>query len=107
MEGLYSTMVNEEVQCVICGRMRPRAQCKIIKPDIKERDAIRELGQEPKPEYTYCRPCWRNITDPTTGPAFMKSLFEVLLSRGGVQNSEKIATKFHVWLVEQARKPRA
>lgn len=100
-------MVDGELQCVVCGRMRPRGQCEVLKPNLHERDAIREMGQEPRPEYVYCRPCWRNITDPATGPAFMKSLFEVLLSRGGVQNSEKLATKFHAWLVKRAKEPKA
>lgn len=100
-------VTTEEIQCVVCGRMRPRGQCEVIKPTLKERDAIRETGQEPAPEYVYCRPCWRNITDPVTGPAFMKSLFEVLLTRAGVQGSEKMAIAFHAWLAKRAKEPKA
>lgn len=94
--------VVNEVTCIICGRKRPRGQCHVIELTAKESAAIRDMGQQPLTEYPYCQPCWKNITDPRTGPAFMGSYFEILLSRGGVGNSEKIASQFREWLTKRA-----
>lgn len=97
----------EEVACIVCKRVRPRGQCHVIELTAKERTAVQDMGHDPLDEYVYCRPCWKNISNPISGPAFMRSLFEILLNRGGVENAEAIAKQFHGWLLKNAKEPKA
>ncbi len=96
-----------ESVCAICNKTRPRGQCKIVKLTATEKVQLREAGYEPQEEYVYCHPCWKNMADPMTGPAFMKSLFEVMLTTAGVVNAEDLAKRYHVWLSKRAREPKA
>lgn len=97
----------DEVQCCICGRSRPRGQCKIIEPTPQERASLEAMDQQVEPEYVYCKPCWNNISDPSTGPAFLKSLYQILLTQAGVHGADKAAIKFHAWLDKRAKEPKA
>lgn len=101
-------MVDEkEAVCNICGRSRPRGQLEIIQLTVKEKEYYRRIGQEVLSEYAFCRPCWRVMSDPAKGPALIKSLFEISLSRSGVQNAEQIAKQYHTWLVKKAVEPKS
>ena len=97
---------SDEVVCVVCGRSQSRGQCEVIEPTAKERLGIEEMGQKPLDEYIYCRPCWKNLSHPVSGPAFMGSLFEVMLSRSGVVNAEMLAKRYHAWLANRAKEPK-
>jgi hypothetical protein len=89
--------------CTICGRERSEKDCKIIRPTRQELEAFRSQGVIPKEEYAYCYPCWRTLSDPTTGPMFAKGLLQVGLKQLGVVNCEKAATKYHTNLVKKIR----
>ena len=96
-----------EATCAICGKNRPKGQCKVVKLTAAEKHQLREAGYEPQEEYIYCRFCWKNMADSVSGPAFMKSLFEVMLTTAGVGNAENLAKRYHVWLSKRAREPKA
>lgn len=103
VEGVHSEMVN--AKCTICGKSRPRGQCHIITLTEEEKTEIREgLGAEPSEEYAYCQPCWKNISDPRSGPAFVGSMYEISLRQVGVENAESAARKYRAWLTKQAEK---
>ena len=87
--------------CVICGRERPEKNCKTIRPTKQELEALKVRGVIPKEEYSYCFPCWRTLSDPTTGPMFAKGLVQVGLKQLGVIESEKAATKYYSELVKR------
>lgn len=80
--------------CGICGRERQRNQCVIIKPTDAEKAAMKEAGLEAAQEYVYCRPCHRTVTDPVTGPDFMKGLVQTRLQQMGVARAEEIAETY-------------
>lgn len=60
-------------------------------------------GQKFEEEYVYCRPCWKTMTNPATGPQFMKGLFEVRLRQLGVSNAEAMATEYLKRLLEMRK----
>ena len=93
-----------EVKCAICGKSRPKGQCKVIELTGEEKEAVREgMGTEPLEEYFYCQPCWKNISDPRSGPAFVGSMYEITLRQIGVEDPEKAARKYRAWLTEQVK----
>lgn len=90
------------VKCIICSKTRPREQCKVIKLTSEELKDLEKIGAEGTEEFIYCQPCWRNLSDPRSGPAFMGSLFEIILTQGGVGNADRIAKKYREWLTQKA-----
>jgi hypothetical protein len=98
-------MVNET--CQLCGREWPRDKCHIIEPTAEEVAQIEEQGQEALEEYIHCEPCWKVLSNPASGPAVLRGLFEQGLRAAGVQDAEERADKYHGELVKRATKPRS
>lgn len=98
-------MAAEMLHCGLCGAERPRGSCHIIAPTDAEKQQIRVMGQEPEKEYIYCKPCWRTLSNPVSGPAVMKGLVQSRLRQLGVGNADKIAERYHDRLVAKI-KPR-
>lgn len=90
--------------CGVCGQERDRGKCHIIVLSDREREQIIATGQEPLDEYTYCKPCWRTLSNKATGLSLMKGLFQIRLRHLGVSNAELIAQKYHDNLVRMASK---
>jgi hypothetical protein len=95
------------VTCQLCERSFPRDRCHIIVPTTQERAHIEQQGGEPLDEYTYCQPCWKSLSNPVTGPAIMRGLFERRLRLLGVSNAEDLANRYHGELIKRATKPRS
>jgi len=91
--------------CVICRQTRNN--CKVFTLTAAEREAYEAKGIEAPDELTYCQPCWKTLSDPVSGPAFAKGLLQAQLRSVGVGNAEDVASKYHVALLEMARKPRS
>lgn len=91
------------VKCALCGTGRSREACHIITLTPEERTAIRESGAKPETEYVYCKPCWRRLSDPVTGPAIMKGLVQTRLRQLGVSDAERIASQYHARLVDRIK----
>ena len=97
----------EPIPCGVCGIPHPREKCHIIVLTETERSALLANGQEPKDEYIYCRPCWKTLSNPVSGPAMIKGLVQMRLRLAGVEDSERLATQLHARLVAKIIKPRA
>jgi len=94
-------MASGNVVCGICGQARSRDTCKVIKLTQSERQVILDDGQKPLPEYIYCRPCWRVLSNPVTGPNLGKGLMQARLRQLGVVNAEALAKIYHKKLVSR------
>ena len=93
----------EKVRCGVCSRLRDLNSCEIVVLTDEEKKAIRASGAEPQDEYHYCRPCWKNLANPVSGPAFMKGIFQIRLRQLGVANAEQLANKYHAGLVSKIK----
>ena len=82
------------VACGICGKAKARSGCKIIKPTLQEQKELNRVGDDRK-EFIYCKPCWRILSDPLTGPSLGKGIIETRLRQAGVPNAEQVAKSFH------------
>lgn len=98
-------MVTEK--CQLCGRRWPRDECHIIKPTAEEVAQIEGQGQQALEEYIHCDACWKVLSNPASGPAVMRGLFEQSLRSAGVVDAEERADKYHEELVKRAAKPRS
>jgi len=85
--------------CGVCGQPRLRTACHIIKLTAEERQFFRDAGEQPASEYVYCRPCWRTLSHPISGPNLGKGLMQARLRQLGVANAEEFASGFHKKLV--------
>lgn len=90
-------------KCVNCGAGRSREVCHIITLTAEERAVLRDSGAKPEVEYVYCKPCWRRLSDPKTGPSIMKGLLQIQLRQFGVEDAERIATRYHDRLVDRIK----
>jgi len=97
----------EILKCGLCGAGRPRASCHIITLSLEERQQLRAMGQQPRSEYVYCKPCWRTLSNPVTAPAVLKGLVQTGLRQFGVENAEQVAQQYYNRLVERINKPRS
>ena len=95
------------VKCLVCRRDWPEDNCRIITLTEPEKAELLSQGVEPLAEYPYCGPCWRTISNPVTGPALMRGIFEGSLRQLGVPKAEELASKYHTWLVKNASRPRS
>jgi hypothetical protein len=95
------------VKCLICQRDWPRTDCHIIVLTEREKADLLSQGVGPLDEYPYCGPCWKTISNPVTGPALMRGIFEGSLRQLGVPRAEELANKYHAWLVKNAMRPRS
>ncbi len=91
--------------CAMCRQ--DREGCKVFQLTAAEKEGFEARDIEPPEELAYCQPCWRIISDPISGPAFMKGLFQIQLQSLGVINAENIASKYHTELLKGASKPRS
>ena len=92
-------------KCTVCKR--DRDNCKVFQLTEAEREAFGKLSDKGLTEVAYCQPCWKTLSNPVSGPAFLKGLFQTQLKQLGVSNAEALASKFHVKLLEKASKPRS
>lgn len=95
------------VTCLVCKREWPRDDCRIIVLTEQEKNDLRGQGLESLDEYPYCGPCWKTISNPVTGPALLRGIFEESLRQLGVPRAEEMANKYHAWLVKNAIRPRS
>ena len=93
--------------CQLCGRPWPRDKCHIIKPTAQEVAVIEAQGQKALEEYIHCNPCWKVLSDPASGPAIMRGLFEQGLRMAGVVDAEQRADKYYGELIKRAVKPQS
>lgn len=96
----------EVLHCGLCGTGRPRGSCHVIAITPEERQQIRQMGQQPMNEYIYCKPCWRILSDPATGPSVIKGLVQARLRQLGVEDAETIAERYYNRLVGRLKQPR-
>lgn len=96
-------MAAEKLRCGVCGTNRPRGSCHIIVLSDEEKAQLRAAGQRPLNEYVYCKPCWRTLSNPASGPSVIKGLVQARLRQLGVGDAEKIAQRFHNRLVEKIK----
>jgi len=96
------------LKCGVCGRPRERKSCHIVELTADERKELEKQGTTPEKEYVYCRPCWKTLSDPVTGPAFAKGLIQQRLAQFGVgvEAAERVASNYHAKLVAKITKPK-
>lgn len=91
-----------KLRCGVCGATRPEKACHVITLTEEERRVLTPQGESPPPrELNYCKPCWKTLSDPMSGPSLMKGLLQVGLRQLGVSNAESIAKRYHAKLIEK------
>lgn len=93
----------KDLNCGICGVGRPRGSCHVIQLTAEEKADLRRNGQKPQNEYIYCKPCWRTLSNPVTGPSVMKGLVQARLRQLGVDDAGDIAQRYYNRLVEKIK----
>lgn len=91
--------------CCVCGANRDLKKCVVLKTTDAERDAIRKMGQEPKDEYVYCRPCHRLITDKERGAKLLQGLVQTRLRMAGNPRADEIGKRYYDFLLQKAKGP--
>lgn len=85
-------------KCLVCERERSKEDCKIIVLTEEEQAQV----ENPLPEYVYCKPCWKVLSDPVAGPALMSGIAQHQLQNAGVSNARKVASEFRTKLMSLA-----
>jgi hypothetical protein len=93
-------------KCGVCGRSFSEPGCHIITLTDEEKQELRSRGETPLEEYVFCKPCWKTLSDPVSGPAFGRGLIQQQLQQFGVGGAEKAAARFHAKLVARINKPK-
>lgn len=93
--------MDRKLSCGVCGVKRPERACHIIELTEAERKILTTEDYTPPTRCIYCKPCWKTLSDPNTGPSLMKGLLQVGLRHLGVSNAEALAKKYHHGLVEK------
>lgn len=96
----------EVLHCGLCGAGRPRGSCHIIALTPEEKQQLKAMGQKPQNEYIYCKPCWKTLSNPASGPSVIKGLVQSRLQQLGVRDAEKIAERYYLRLVEKIKPQR-
>lgn len=92
--------MSDQRKCIVCQRLRVVEECHILTLTDLEKQHIRERGQTPADEVTYCRPCYRLITDKHAGADVLTGMLLQRLKAAGAQNADKLAAKFKEQLVK-------
>jgi len=91
-----------------CNCQRERAVFKTIDLTEAEQASVARLTGEPAPDkYDYCKACWTVISDPVQGAQLLKGLLQANLTRRGVPNAERIASKYFDFFFRKGIKPKA
>lgn len=69
----------------------------------EEKAAVQAMGQKPTDSYTYCRPCFRVLSDPEQGARLIQGVFHLNAKLVGLPNAEALAQKYHDLLISKAR----
>jgi len=88
--------------CLICSKDCTENQAHIIKLTAQEREFLLKSGSKPLEQYTYCKPCWRILSDPATAPDFISGLVHLNLRKIGVSNAKDLAERYKHWLAKHA-----
>lgn len=89
-------------ECCACGKEAKGKGAKTFQLRPEELLAIKSLGQEPLTEYAYCGPCMRVMTNRDAGASFLKGVLLTRLRASGVANADRIAQRFHEFLLKRA-----
>lgn len=90
-----------KVECGVCNRKVNQTDCEVIKLTEQEK----KLAGEGAPDtMVYCKPCWRALTDPTTGPQVGRGLFLTLARQLGVRNPVAWANRYFDMVAKHAKK---
>jgi hypothetical protein len=90
-----------KIACSICGRLRERNDAHIVTLTPEELAEFEREGQKVAPEYAYCKPCHRMLSDPNMATQFVKGLVQIHFQ--GSANAERAAEKFRNRLIEKMR----
>lgn len=90
------------MKCLICDKELTAETCHTIILTEEER----RITTDPLDAYTYCKPCWKVISDPIRGPILMKGLVQQRMRLLGVsvEAAEALSTEYHRALVERITK---
>jgi hypothetical protein len=92
------------LKCSVCGRDKPRQECEVIVLNEAEREAVRKLGQTPRDEYIYCKPCWRILGDREAGARLMRGFAVANFRAQGHRDPEAAADQVYRLFIEKSGK---
>jgi hypothetical protein len=84
--------------CLICGVEKNREALHVIVLTEEERAQV----PNPLDEYTYCKPCWKVLSDPRTAPALISGIAQHRLAELGVSRADEMAEKLRSKLTDRA-----
>lgn len=98
-------MATAKIVCGVCGAKRARIACHVITLTPEEIQTITaNSGTAPQAQMFYCKPCWRTLQDPNSGPSLMKGIYQIGLRALGVSNADTLAKRYHQGLVSKIPK---
>lgn len=90
--------------CCVCSRAVGMSGAR-LELTASEKEFVTNTTREPAPDYyLYCKPCLRLLMDRQAGAQLQKGVLQASLRGNGVPNAERIASKYHDFLVSHAAK---
>lgn len=76
------------MQCCVCGRDWPDAQCQTLTLSEEEKEHVRANKGKDFGPFHYCAPCWKVLSDKNLGAQFIKGTLQSRLTLKGVPRAE-------------------
>lgn len=84
-----------KIVCSLCKRDRDADTCTTLTLTPEEQMALRGMGESnPPATLSYCRPCYRLLSNQKTALEMMAGLVEANLRSAGVPDAEQRARRF-------------
>ena len=87
------------MKCCVCETERENFVT--IKTTPADREAITKLGQIPKDEYVYCKPCANLLRDKEKGASLIRGIMATRLRLRGNAQAEAIAQRLYDFLIQK------
>lgn len=88
-----------KLTCCVCSRQREEDACVTLRLTEAEKKHLAAAGEPPVEYLSYCRPCYRTLSDREAGAQLMKGVVQIRLREAGIQNAEQLAEKFYNFLI--------
>jgi hypothetical protein len=93
-----------KLKCCVCGRERDEETCVTIVLTPNEKKHLESAGETSVESLSYCRPCYRTLSDREAGAQLMKGVVQFRLRAAGVPNAEQLAQRFYEFLISKSGK---
>lgn len=96
-------MTEPKLTCSVCGKPAPSETCKVLRLTPEELAAIRILGEPPE-QFTFCKACWKLVSDRERGAQLFKGLMQARMRAQGSRSD--LPERIYRHLIEASAKGR-